>query len=324
MKNDKKQKKLYIYIAVAAVILIALIGGMIASQSRDVTQETVPTDTTESTVPETTLSVEPSETEEETTEPTKPADVLELVNGEIQTPYGVLHYPEALADHLLIVQASAQPYTLEFYAVMEGKADLKLFDISFGEDSGGNMGLVNTSSGEVPLNVTIYSLSFDQTWTEGEIITAQAMQDVVNELIDQLDLVSSENEELSPSIETQPENMDTVNYLEIVTPDCAMYYPARWRSSLQLVHDESEDGVYKVHFYGKTASHEPVLLFSIYLGGDEGEQLGAVIGGSGVLVTVNLLLAELDLTDWSAEDADLMYTMQEASNQLVDLLPLLD
>ena len=126
MKNDKKQKKLYIYIAVAAVILIALIGGMIALQSRDVTQETVPTGTTATTVPETTLPTDPSEAEEEATEPTKPADVLELVNGEIQTPYGVLHYPDALADHLLIVQASAQPYTLEFYAVMEGKADLKL------------------------------------------------------------------------------------------------------------------------------------------------------------------------------------------------------
>ena len=75
---------------------------------------------------------------------------------------------------------------------------------------------------------------------------------------------------------------------------------------------------------GKTASHEPVLLFSIYVGGDEGEQMGAVMGEDGIPVPVNLLLTELDLTGWSAEDADLMYTMQEASNQLVDMLPLLD
>lgn len=318
MKNETQTKNkkwmLAAGIAVAAVIVIAAVLLMSGNNADQPIQ-------TETTAPETTAVAEALPAEVERV-PVQPLELAELVDGQIQTPYGPLDYPEYLADHLIVAIRSEAPYTLEFYAAMEGKQEVLLFDISFGEGSGGNMGMVKTQLGEVPLNVTIYTLDYDETWTEGEKITAQAMQDVVNDIMDALTAEAKNPQPESPVIATQPASVDTVDYIQIETPCCTLYYPARWSSTLWYEHDDSQEDVYKVHFYGKVNDRE-AMLFSIYLGGDEGEQLGAVMGADGVPVPVNLLMAELDLEGWDEESAEVIYAMQEASNQLIDALPLL-
>ena len=161
----KKQKKhgpviiglMFVLLAVATVIIL------LANKANDEAPPTEPTtETTEAIEP--TEPKEPTAVSETATMPEeviieKPVireyDVVELVDGQIETPYCTLSYPESLAEFLLIINTSRQPYTLEFYAVMEGKQELRLFDISVGEGSGGNMGLVTTSEGEVPLNATV-------------------------------------------------------------------------------------------------------------------------------------------------------------------------
>lgn len=251
-------------------------------------------------------------------------DVVELNEGQIQTPYGPLRYPEGLADHLLVIQTSEQPYTIEFYAVMEGKQEMRLFDISLGEASGGNMGMVQTPNGAIPLNVIIYDLELDDSWTEGEVITVYAMQDVINEMIEQMSPEMEEEKTEQPIISQQPDNVATIHNLEIETPYCTLYYPARWSNTVTWVIDETQEEVYKVHVFSQIDGRENQLLFSIYFGGDEGEQLGAVMSAEEIPVPVNLLIAEPDLEGWNAEDTEIVYSMQEASNELIARLPLLD
>lgn len=250
-------------------------------------------------------------------------EVVELIDGQIQTPYCALSYPEGLTDLLLVIKTSEQPYTLEFYAVMEGKEELRLFDISMGAGSGGNMGVVMTPEGEIPLNVTIYTLTMDETWSEGEITTAYAMQDAVNDIIEQMAPNTEENQPEAPIISEQPDEDGTINNLEIETPYCVLYYPARWAGTVSCVNDDAQEEVYKVHFYSRMQGQEDQLMFSIYFGGDEGDQLGVVMGSDGVPVPVYLVMGMLQLDGLSEDEVALICAMQEAANQVIERLPLL-
>ena len=248
--------------------------------------------------------------------------VVELVEGQIETPYCTLNYPEGLADLLLVVNTSEQPYTLEFYITMEDKQELRLFDVSFGENFGGNMGQINTLQGEVSLNVNIYELTTDETWSDAEVNTAYAMQDVVNDIINQLLPENGEKTEVSNVIK-QPEVVSTVNNIEIETPHGSVFYPARWANNLHYVHDDSQGDIYKLHFYTKIDGIAEQHLFSIYFGGDEGEQLGAVIGKDRTPVPVYLIMGELQLEGLDDDVVELICTLQEACNQLIERLPIL-
>ena len=319
----KRNMKMILNVLLAVVfLLIAVIAVMLFSikkQEKPELPETVPA----ATVAETNVA-ETKPTEVVINNPVvRDYDVVELVEGEISTPYGSLHYPEGMADHLLIANTSHQPYTLEFYAVMEEKPELRLFDISLGEGSGGNMGTVETSQGAVPLNVTIYELTMDETWTEGEITTAFAMQDVVNEMIEQMSPSTAETGSEVPVIHSQPENVSTIHNLEIETPYGTLYYPAQWANTVYYALDDTQADVYKVFFYSRIDGREDQLLFAVYFGGDEGEQLGVMMDQEEVPVPVNLVMAPLQTEGWETAEAECLFGMQEAANQLVEKLPLL-
>lgn len=315
-----KQYKLKLSRISALLMAVVLMSSMLSACGSPEPVET------ESPAPVATSTPKPEATPEPTPEPVVyelPYEIMELVNGEIQTPYGVLKYPEELADLLTIAKTSNDPYTLEFYAVIEDRKEIRLFDVAFGEGSGGNMGNVETEQGQVPLNVTIYTLSFDASWLEGEIITAQAMQDAVNEMIEQLKPVAESQQSVVPEVFQQPDEDSALDNLRIETPYCMVYYPAKWSEYISYEYDDTQEDVYKLNFYSSMYGLEPVYLFSIYFGGDEGEQLGAVMSEEGIPVPVNLIMAELDLSYWSQSDASIIYSMQEASNQLIEKLPLL-
>lgn len=318
-RNMKMIRNVLLAVVFLLVAAIAVMLFSIKKQEKPELPETVPAATVaETTVPET------QPTEVVINNPVvRDYDVVELAEGEISTPYGSLHYPEAMADHLLIANTSQQPYTLEFYAVMEEKPELRLFDISLGEGSGGNMGTVETSQGAVPLNVTIYELTMDETWSEGEITTAYAMQDVVNEMIEQMSPGTAETGSETPVIHSQPENVSTIHNLEIETPYGTLYYPAQWANTVYYALDDTLADVYKVFFYSRIDGREDQLLFAVYFGGDEGEQLGVMMDQEEVPVPVNLVMAPLQTEGWETAEAECLFGMQEAANQLVEKLPLL-
>ena len=313
-KNNQKKSSIVIIGLVLVLIAVAVILLRTGNAGEEIRQPD-PTTVTTATVE--------AEVETEPSVPADPVVIIGLEEGQIHTPYGALNFPEELSDHLLVANTCQQPYTLAFYAVMEGKHEVRLFDISLGEGSGGNMGKVTTPEGEVPLNITIYSLNMDETWTEGEFVTVQAMQDVVNEMIEQMAPKTDSVQSEEPVFVEQPAERNTIHNLEIVTPYCTMYYPARWNSTMYYEHDDSQEDIYKVHVYGRVSETESQLLFSIYFGGDEGDQLGAVMNSEGIPVPVNLLLNQLELDGLNEEDAELLCAMQEASNELVEKLPLL-
>lgn len=269
--------------------------------------------TTEPTVPETTTAP---------TIPEKTVEILEHVDNEFQTPYVTLHYPEALADHLVVVNTNASPYTLEFYAMLEDRPEQRIFDLRLGGNIRGNIGMVKTDSGEIPVDLIVYKFTPDESWTEGEINTILAMQEAANDMIEQLDLVVvSENTQQSVE-ETAPES-SVVNMFSINTPYCTLRYPVIWKEYLVTEQTENEeDGICKVMFYGQTGDQEKCLLFTILFGGDEGDQLGVIIGDDGQFITVNIMTEAMDLTGWAEEDSQILYSMQEAVNELIAQLPL--
>lgn len=322
MKQDTTKKRNWLLPAIILMCVVMLM--LIVGLKKEPVQEVPETEPAETVVETTEAVTVPEEVPEITA--SRGYEIVELVNGQVQTPYGALNYPEELADHLLIANTSQRPYTLEFYAIMEAKHEVRLFDISLGEGSGGNMGIVTTPAGEkVPLNVTIYTVNTDESWTEGEIITLYAMQEVINDMIDQMGpKPQGDAKTEEPEVVQQPEENDTIHNLEIETPYVTLYYPAKWSNTLTYTHDDVQEDVYKVHFYSQIPGRDNQHLFSIYLGGDEGEQIGAIMTEEGMIVTVNLLLSDLSLEGWSEEDVETVYSMQEAVNQLLDKLPLLD
>lgn len=334
MSYMKKKQKRSAFITIGLLIVTTLvIGAAVIGLLPRTANDELPQTEPPTTVPATTEPTVEAETVPDATIPTevvidKPDIrdyvVVELVDGEIQTPYGVLRYPEGLSDHLLIANTCQQPYILEFYAVLENKEELRLFDISLGEESGGNMGIIITPEGDVPLNVTIYTLSTDETWTQGETATVYAMQDAVNDILVQLVFKTEQPESDDPVISPQPDNGGTINNLLIETPYGTLYYPARFATTVRYTNEETQEGVYKVHFYSQIDGREDQLLFSVYFGGDEGEQLGAVMSSSGIPVPVYLEMSALNLDGWDEDEIHLLHSMQEACNELIERLPLLE
>lgn len=325
LKKKQKKQGLLIGGLILGLVVVAAVILLLNNANDKVSAEGTETSTAENII-ETTENTEMVEIPPEIIieQPVvRDYDTVEVLDGQIETPYGILHYPEGMADFLLVVNTSQQPYTLEFYAVMEEKQELRLFDISLGEGSGGNMGLVKTPEGEVPLNVTIYTLDLDENWSENEIVTVYAMQDVVNELIEEMAPVAEKEQEVSMVINQQPEEDNTVHNLEIETPYGTLYYPAQWSNTVSCVSDDMQEDVYKVHFYSRIEGLEDQLLFSIYFGGDEGEQLGAIMSSEEVPTPVYLILNQLRLDGLRETEIEKLCAMQEASNQLIARLPLL-
>lgn len=339
-KTNKKKtgKILWVLLAVVAVVLVLeLVLILFLEKREDIpqmkeTQSTADTsqaeqETGEPTAQDTEAVTVPEETEQEETAasqvPEETVQIVEYVDNTIHTPYFTLYYPEAFADHLVVANISESPYTLEFYAMLEDRPEVRIFDIRLGEDIPGNMGVVQTDAGEIFVDLTFYEFVPGEDWTEGEINTVLAMQDAANDMIEQLPLTEAEGSVPQPELqETAPES-SVVNVYSIRTPYCTLQYPVAWKDYLVTEQMEADtDGVYRVAFYGKVASHEQCLLFTLLFGGDEGNQLGAIMGDDDRFVTVNIQMEELDLSGWPEEDAQILYSMQESVNELISQLPL--
>lgn len=323
MKYEKKKNnKLLIWILVIEVILIlVLLAALLlikpASQEAALPSASTAPETTPATTED---SAAPTETEAVVTQPveTEPAQRIDSTGGVIETPYLTLNYPEALSDHLVVATVSSDPYTLGFFASLEGKPDQRLFDVSLIPNAEGNLGAVQTDSGSVGVSMTIYRFEPDSSWTQGQINTVLAMQEAANEITNQLNVVVDESASVVSEASSQ---QNTANYLEIETPYCIVEYPAVWSSYLTVDQTE-QDNVLRVLFYGQPEGAEKQLLFSILFGGDEGSQLGIVTSQEGVTVPVNLLMAELETDGLTADQEELLYSMQDEVNHLISRLPL--
>lgn len=321
LKKKKTSGLKWVLVSVILVLILAIAFMMIFKNAGQEQETPDDLQTHETTATETTNAADET-TSEETVAGVKTAVTLvDFKNGEIQTPYMTLHYPESFEDHILIANNSNDPYVLEFYAVLPEKTEQRIFDISLGDSTDGVIGVVNTDMGEIPVSLTVYSFAPDNTWSEGEIDTVLAMQEAANDLIAGLDISNVTEENNAPVLKDAPEEITIVNFLQIETPYCMLQYPAIWEEWLHTEQKESEN-VHRVEFYCCLEEHEQLLMFTVLMGGDEGEQLGVVTNADGITVPVNILMNTPSEEGLREDEKEILYSMQEALNQLIQQLPL--
>ena len=251
----------------------------------------------------------------------------------VDTPFGIMFYPGDRAQNLRIVHSEEEAYTVTFYADIDSYPEQMLFSFSFGlarEDAQWVRTLENGNV--VGVDVVFGALQLED-WDDEARQLALVMQEAVNELMYQLELKAVEHtaeEETAPvetegagenpievTISQQTQQIPEGDFL-VDTSYGQLKYPEKWRSYVWVDQDERV-----FSFYAKIGGHEDILLFRILFDSTEGVALGAVADNSGKMVSVNLLMYELvDGEDWTENEKNLFYAMQEDVNFLIEALPL--
>jgi len=236
-----------------------------------------------------------------------PTNEILFENGQIETTYGVLHYPEEWADYLKIEIDRLDHYCVKFFAEFAGKEPQLLFNVCFGSSSENTIGTVETSDGSyVSVAVEYAEFTPDDTWSKRDSDTVYAMQEAANDLIDQLPLTDEPSETIVSE--------DVI----VETPYCNLVYPGKWAEILVVEQDEE---THTVHFYGNVEGKAKQLIFSVYFGGEEGDEIATVKDENGSSVSVRIAWSELEFDDsWSEGERNTLYAMQEDVNYLIDAL----
>lgn len=328
MRNSyKRRTALVIAVVILSIVLTMLLALLLwlefgtKGNETNNKESTALQQTENATSVETTLTEDTTSSEEtKLTEDTTPAEsVLTEDTGIIDTPYLNLYYDKAFSDYLLVIHNEGPPYRLEFYVSLDGKPDLRLFDIAFGKETDGNLGAIKVDAETIPVNMVIYTFDPDDSWTQDEINTIFAMQEMTNDLIDQLMVYQTLDDYEGPVVSPVVPEQNDAKTTTITTPYCNLYYSSPWTDYLYI--EKAEGDNYRVFFYGQLADKAPVLLFTIIFGGDSGEQVGAIIGKQSQIVPVNIMLEELDRLGWAEYDMNILYEMQEAINLMLERIP---
>lgn len=242
----------------------------------------------------------------EQTAPATTETAQDVIRHIIETPYAVLNFPEKWAEYLEVRIAEEAPYTVSFYAKLEGKPVQALFDIAFGEEVENSAGMLELEDGTLmPVGTGFHPFHPDESWSENEKDLILSMQEAMNDVLDQLALKEAAAE--------AKEDM-------VIDSSCVqLQYPGAWEKYLQVSRPESE--IETIEFYGVLQDKEPVLLFTVNFGGAEGDISQVVTNSEGMKIKMNLVLADVTFDgSWSQKDMDTIYAMQEDANYLFDAL----
>ena len=233
----------------------------------------------------------------------------------IETPYLNLTFEHAFVDYLSVEHHLGKPYVLKFYAILENRSSIQLFEIVFDDDINTDCQMINTPLGVVTYKVVFYPFSPNDDWSRNEIDTVLAMQEELNSIVERIEayqvVIDQEDDCGTDSI---PE-FNASESVEIRTPYCVLNYPKEWETNLKVEAIEGE--FYTLNFYCILDNEVQEMLFSFVFGGDEGEQLGVLKNGENKYVPVYLVLETIDSEIHRQEDADIYYEMQEAVNVLI-------
>lgn len=255
----------------------------------------IPEETQEATVPQ----EEPTELQKETT----PADDPELI--ELETPFGPLYFPEMWADILKLEVAEEEQYRMEFGCSFDGETVHRVFDVSFGQGEGMEVGAVTTKDGQ-PVPVFIFFHEPDEVLTADQRDTFLAMQEDANRMI-----------ALLPAAETEAQ-MELAEDVLIRTPFCQLHYPGQWEEYLYVEHTGGRN--YEVAFYAEFDGLEPIFLFAVQFGTAAEDPVLEMTDSEGNTVGVTIRMAEIDETDLTQDQLEIIYAMQDALNDLLQAL----
>ncbi len=105
----------------------------------------------------------------------------------IATKYGDLLYPGRWRENLRTnVTEKDGVSTVEFYATVGEHEEIHLYDVLFDGDDGVCVGAFEADGKKVYVNIVSYDSDIDDSWTEEERLTLQAMKEDINYLIDEL------------------------------------------------------------------------------------------------------------------------------------------
>lgn len=117
------------------------------------------------------------------------------------------------------------------------------------------------------------------------------------------------------TIEQQIE--DEESYV-IETEYVRLYFPKKWEENLEI--EIVEKDAYIVEFYGKVEGKDCQKIFDIVFNGDAEKMLGTVeANGENIYVGFNFAEPEIS-ENWTIEEADIIYAMQEDVNYLIGML----
>lgn len=111
------------------------------------------------------------------------------------------------------------------------------------------------------------------------------------------------------------------DYTVIETPYCTLQYPEKWRDYLSV--SQSED-VPLVISYCAQLEGKDQQLFDIGFDSEIGDHIGSIQIENGESVDVYIVIHPVDLDEsWNGEEKDIIISMQEDLNHIIQALPLL-
>ncbi|MBR3611444.1 MAG: hypothetical protein IKL57_08330 [Oscillospiraceae bacterium] len=226
---------------------------------------------------------------------------------EVSTPCGIVFYPGEWEDHVEVENIKKDNgETIRFFAKIEGKEKIALFDLNFGIAEGNRLGSVKAGEKKIDLYCVVYESDFKGEWSEEEKNIVYSMQEGFNNITAQLEIDTSVSEAVDPS----------GNKVKIKTPYGTINFPGEWEE--YLVTEVDSTGDYTVKFYAEIDGKK-FGLFDFIFGAESDSSFGKVKADDGSEAWLNVTVHEFvpdDETESSTED--IVYGMQEAFNDIAE------
>ncbi len=177
---------------VAAIVVMAVMAGSASPSPQTLQNTDAATTTTVGTIAATTTIADenaPTAQTTQTTQVSEPTHVTDATTDpaffELETPYATLRYPMQWADRFRTEAVEENGVFSEvFYATVNG-AERELYRVMFGDtDTGTLIGYLEVNEESVPFSVYTTSEMPDDTWSEEDTLTFQAMLASVNDVIE--------------------------------------------------------------------------------------------------------------------------------------------
>ena len=322
--KKKKNRGLKTAIVVLSLLLAALVGVICFLRLQKRPAEAPETAETTEAVQAGPENIQPDPMEE--TSPTE--QTVNDTDLMVSTPYCTLYYPAQWMQSIRTeAQTTAMGHIVTFYGTA-GEEEAALFAVYFAE-AGENsypVGVITHGGTTLDVSVELFDFAADSPAAED----FSAMQEGVNYLIDKL----AENPAfslVSPNsglvTETQPQQEEIPQQTEepvrdkvIKTPYCTLYYPAQWKDAVRYEGQETEVGYIGV-FTGVINGRKAELFRVWFADADENCIPVGIYSDDEITVDVCISLPPLpEDNDWTQQEQELFYGLQETANYLLDCL----
>lgn len=239
-----------------------------------------------------------------------PAEQEHLVD--IETKYGTLYYPQKWKEYLT-VEITNEERTVCFYA-RTGEKTAHLFDVFFGEETGGYLGTIQNEDAEnVNVSMLVYELN-EEEWTQEEKQFLDSMQEDANWLIQNLPetLIQIPQEQAKYSSSLQSD-------ICMETAYCVLKFPGKWKNQVDFQIQEGTP--YGVTVYGCVEDQLQYPLFTICFDAEAENPMFWMMTEEGIRAGVTIQTYEIPWsTGWTEDMINNLYAMQEEANYVLEKL----